>query len=301
MDPKAADTFDAYSGAVDQRVSGASQAARYGAVGVLVRTLTTLPDDNYPHTGVVEYAGDAPQIPAAAISTHDANRLSGLVSNGGAHVRLELSAQWHDAEPSFNVIAELRGRDLPDQIVDVGGHLDSWDLAPAAHDDGAGATQSIEALRLIKAQGTRPRRTVRAVLFMCEEFGGIGADEYARVAQAQGERHVAAIESDRGGYAPVGFQVEGSADALAQARGWSRALTVAGAGKVDAGFSGTDVEPLQPLGAVGFGYVPDSTHYFDLHHSALDQLAAVDPNELEAGASAMATLAWLAAEHGITP
>ena len=159
--------------------------------------------------------------------------------------------------------------------------------------------QSIEVLRTLKTLGLRPRRTVRVVLFMAEEFGGFGAQEYASQVKAKGEKHLAALESDSGGFAPVGFAVEGSDRALAALKRWAPYLAPLHAGSIEKGGSGSDVAPLGALGAVTLGFVPDSTHYFDSHHSARDHLEAVDSKELHAGAAAMATLTYLLAEKGL--
>jgi hypothetical protein len=300
MNPKRKNTFRAYGEAVDQRVAGASAAAKQGAVAVLVRSMTTLPDDDYPHTGVLIYEKDVDMIPAAALSTHGANQLSALLkSDPKLTVNLKLSAAQHPLVPSFNVFGEVTGRELPQEYVVVGGHLDSWDLATGAHDDGAGVVQSVEVLRALKILGLRPRRTVRAVLFMAEELGGNGAKEYASQVKAKGEKHIAAIESDRGGFAPVGFEVEGDARQVASVARWSRYLAPLHAESIEKGGSGSDVGPLGPLGAVPIGYIPDSTHYFDFHHSARDRIEAVNAKELNAGAAAMAVLTYLIAEEGI--
>jgi carboxypeptidase Q len=181
----------------------------------------------------------------------------------------------------------------------VGGHLDSWDLATGAHDDGTGVVQSIEVVRALKALGLRPRRTIRAVLFMAEEFGGIGAEEYARQAKAKGEKHFAAIESDSGGFAPVGFGVSGSDQQVAAVKRFAPYLGLFHADSIKTGGGGTDIEPLRPLGAVTIGYIPDSTHYFDFHHSARDRIEAVNIEELQGGAAAMTTLTYLLAEKGL--
>jgi carboxypeptidase Q len=299
MNPKRKNTFRAYGEAVDQRVAGASAAAKQGAVAVLVRSMSTLPDEEYPHTGMMSYEKGIDMIPAAAISTHSANELSALLkSDPKLTVNLLLSCAQHPLVPSFNVIGEITGRELPHEYVVVGGHLDSWDLGTGAHDDGAGVVQSIEVVRALKALGLRPRRTVRCVLFMAEELGGIGANEYAARAKEKGEKHYAAIESDRGGAAPVGFAVEGSEKNLAAVKRWAPYLAPLHADLIEKGGSGTDVEPLAPLGAITIGYVPESTHYFDYHHSARDRIEAVDAKELNGGAAAMAVLSYLLAEKG---
>jgi Zn-dependent M28 family amino/carboxypeptidase len=285
---------------VDQRVGGASAAAEHGAVAVLVRSLTTLPDDDYPHTGMLVYEKGVDRIPAAALSVNSANELSALLkSDPKLIVNLKLSAAHHPPVPSFNVVGELTGRDLRREYVVVGGHLDSWDLGAGAHDDGAGVVHAIEVLRALKALGLRPRRTVRAVLFMAEEFGGVGAEEYARQARAKGEKHLAAVESDNGGFAPVGFEVEGGDGAVSAVRRFARYLGPVHAESIEKGASGADVAPLGALGAVPLGFVPDSTHYFDFHHSARDRIESVDRRELHAGAAAIAVLTYLLAEQGV--
>jgi acetylornithine deacetylase/succinyl-diaminopimelate desuccinylase-like protein len=261
--------------------------------------MTTLPDDDYPHTGMVSYEKGVDMIPAAALSTRSANELSTLLkSDPKLTVNLKLSAAQHPFVSSFNVIGEYTGRDLPLEYVVVGGHMDSWDLGTGAHDDGTGVVQSIEVVRALKALGLRPRRTIRTVLFMAEEFGAFGAAEYASQAKAKGEKHVAAIESDSGGFAPVGFGVDGDDAAVASVKRWAPYLTTLHAGSIDKGGSGSDVGPLKALGAVTIGYIPESTHYFDYHHSARDRIEAVDSKELHAGAAAMAVLTYLLAEKG---
>jgi carboxypeptidase Q len=292
--------YGSYGRTVDQRYRGAAVAAREGAVAVLVRSMTALPDDDHPHTGMLRYEDGVPMIPAAAVSTHGANELSALLKGDPKlTVNLKLSAAQHPEISSFNVIGELRGRDLPQEYVVVGGHLDSWDLATGAHDDGTGVVQSIEVVRALKALGLRPRRTVRVVLFMAEEFGGMGAKEYAAQVKAKGEKHYAAIESDSGGFAPVGFGVSGTDQQVAAAKRFAPYLGIVHADSIRKGGGGTDIEPLAPLGAVTIGYIPDAIHYFDLHHSSLDRIDAVNADELNGGAAAMAILAYLLAEKGL--
>lgn len=303
MDPALTDKFEAYGGAVDQRVCGAAKAAQFGALAVLVRSLSTLTDDDHPHTGSVNYRQNIPAIPAAALSTRAANRLASLLKEKGAvRVNLQLSAKRLPDVESFNVVGELRGAKFPDEVIVVGGHLDSWDLGVGAHDDGAGVVQSLETLRAIKAlevKGIKPQRTLRAVFFTAEEFGGFGGKEYARLARLAKEKSLAAIESDRGGFAPRGFTVERNPKVLMKVQSWAQYLTSINAGAIGEGESGTDVGRLRDLGTATFGYIPDSTHYFDLHHSDLDQFSAINPNELSAGAAAMAVFAYLISEKGL--
>ncbi len=293
-------SYGSYGKTVDQRYRGASVAAREGAVAVLVRSMTSLPDDDNPHTGMLKYETGVAMIPAAALSTHSANELSTLLkSDPKLKVNLKLSCAQHPDVSSFNVIGELTGRDLPQEYVLVGGHLDSWDLATGAHDDGAGVVQSIEVVRALKALGMRPRRTIRVVLFMAEEFGGLGAEEYARQAKAKGEKHFAAIESDSGGFAPIGFGVSGTDEQVAAVKRFAPYLGLFHADSIEKGGGGTDIAPLRPQGAITIGYRPVSTHYFDFHHSARDRIDAVNIEELQGGAAAMTTLAYLLAEKGL--
>jgi len=293
-------SYGSYGRTVDQRYRGAAVAAKYGAVAALVRSMTSLPDDDHPHTGMLRYEKDVPMIPSAALSTHAANELSArLKADPKLTVNLKLSAAQHPDIASFNVIGEFTGRDLPHEYVVVGGHLDSWDLATGAHDDGTGVVQSIEAVRILKALGLRPRRTVRVVLFMAEEFGGMGAKEYAAQAKAKGEKHYAAMESDSGGFAPVGFGVSGTEKQVATAKSWAPYLAPFHADSIRNRGGGTDIEPLRPLGAVTIGYIPDASHYFDFHHSSRDRIDAVNAEEVQAGAGAMATLTYLIAEKGL--
>jgi Zn-dependent M28 family amino/carboxypeptidase len=301
MDPSVDDTFHAYAKAVDQRTEGPALAAQYGAVAAVVRSMTTLRDDDHPHTGVTDFK-EGRAIPAAALSAHAANLLSeNLKKFPQARLRIELSAQRLAPVPSYNVIGEIHGAKFPDEVVVVSGHLDSWDLGTGAQDDGAGVVQSIEVLRGLKTLGIRPARTVRAVLFMSEEFGGDGGKEYAKQAGTSREKHIAAIESDRGGFQPTGFDVDGDSGTLATVRGWEKYLAAASAGHIAAGYSGTDVETLDALSVATFGLIPEPRHYFDFHHSALDRIEAVNPAELKAGASAMAVFAYLLAENGLKP
>lgn len=298
MDPTLTDTFEAYGGAVDQRSSGPSTASSLGAVATLVRSMTTMIDDDHPHTGITRFRGGVTPIPAAALSTRAADTLSRqLRQNSHTKVKLELSAQHLPDVTSYNVIGEIVGREIPNEIVLVGGHLDSWDLAQGAQDDGAGVVQSLEVCRAIRRLGRIPKRTVRCVLFMAEEFGGIGAGQYAAQAQSSGEKHIAAVESDRGGFAPDRVDVAGS-DAQVQAlQQWLPYLQFSGLTRFAVGGAGTDVAPLAGQGALTMDFVPVSTHYFDIHHSALDRIEAVNPDELKNGASALAGLIYLLAEN----
>jgi carboxypeptidase Q len=298
MDRTLIETFKAYGGAVDQRVRGASEAAKLGAAAVLVRSLT-LREDSNPHTGILHYEPGTPKIPAAAIATKDAAFLSSLLAKGTkVRVRLELSCEDLGPGPSANVIGELRGMEFPDEIVLLGGHLDSWDLATGAHDDGAGCVASIEAVRLIRECGLRPKRTIRAVMFMDEEFGGTGGRFYADAAGRKGEKHIAAMESDSGGYLPIAL-AGGPPDVCAKLEKWAGLFEPLGIHRMRPGGGGVDVAPLAAGGTALLGIIVDSQRYFDIHHSALDVLSAVHPRELELLSVALAAYAYIVAQEGI--
>ena len=300
MDRRLTEPFAAYGGAADQRVRGASVAARNGAVAVLVRSLT-FRADGHPHTGLLTYDGDAPRIPAAAVSTADADALSALLRREG-EVRVSLRMDCRDAGRvvSANVVGEIRGAERPEEIVLVGGHLDSWDLGTGAHDDAAGCAASLEALALLGDLGLRPRRTVRAVFFMDEEFGGTGGRAYATDPRRSGERHIVAAESDRGGFVPVGLAVgRRGGRAFERVSALAGLFKPLGAAAVVPGGGGVDVAPLVAAGAVPAAVLPDAQAYFDVHHSALDVDAAVHPRALELQAIILAALAYVLAQEGV--
>jgi hypothetical protein len=294
MDRRVADPFAAYGGAADQRVDGASAAARHGAAGVLVRSLTFRVDLN-PHTGMLRYRPGVPRVPAAAISTADAEALSALLrKEPDARVTLRMDCRDGGRVVSANVIGEITGSGLPGEIVLLGGHLDSWDLGAGAHDDGAGCAAALEAVRLIRDLGLRPRRTVRVVFFMDEEFGGTGGRAYAVAPERAGERHVVAAESDRGGFAPVGLAVGGRI--LEKVRSHADLFRPFGVSFVGPGGGGVDVAPLVEKGAAPAAVIVNAAAYFDVHHSALDTVSSVHPRELELQAVILAALAYILAE-----
>ena len=299
MDPTKINTFAAYGGAVDQRTRGAIEAAKVGALAVLVRSVTTRLD-TVPHTGMMAYDSKVPKIPAAAISTIDANRLSHLIKyEGNVKVRLLLTCSTYPDIESFNVIGQITGSEKPDEIILLGGHLDSWDVGQGAHDDGAGCVQAIEALRLIRELKLQPKRTIRAVLFMCEEFGIRGGPAYADSAKNSGLKHIAAIESDRGGFMPRGFSVNATTDIFQKIKKWEYLFEGTQAAHIFKGGGGPDISPLNQLGAVTMGLVVDNQRYFDYHHSGSDTFDKVNERELELGAAAMAMLSYILAMEGI--
>ncbi len=291
----------AYGGAVDQRAFGAIEAAKRGAVGALVRSMTSAHDD-FPHTGAMRYDEAVPKLPAAALSTLAADQLSQLLkANPDLQFELELECATLPEEKSYNVVGEIKGSKFPNEIITVGGHLDSWDLAQGAHDDGTGCVQSMEALRLLRAAGFKPERTIRAVLFMNEENGTRGGTEYARLAQQNKETHLAAIESDGGGFTPRGFTIEAEPGAVAALTRWAPLFRPYHAADLLPGHSGTDIEPLQaavhPKALIG--YKCDSQRYFDIHHTAADTFDKVNRRELELGGASMAALLYLLSKYGL--
>lgn len=299
MDPIQVNPGAAYQGAVDQRTRGPALASGLGAVGVLIRSLTHANDD-FPHTGNTVFPPGVDPIPAAALGLRSANRLSAALARGPAKVGLRINARSLPDALSHNVIGELRGTENPGKIILVGGHLDSWDVSPGAHDDGAGCVQSIEVLRLLQAAGHRPRHTIRVVLFTNEENGIRGATEYARAVGENKEEHLLALESDNGGFQPHGFNLGNPAgDAHRRAERWLPLLQPYGITTFRAGTGGVDVAPLLRFGYTVAGLTPDSQRYFDYHHTAADTMDKVNPRELQLGAAAMAALVYLVDRHGL--
>jgi len=299
MDLTRLNTFEAYGDAVDQRVGGASAAASVGAVAVLVRSMSTASDD-LPHTGMLRYDEKVSKIPAAAIGVRSADRLERMLHDSGAvRIRLKLSCRTLPDAQSNNVIGEIVGSEKPEEVIVIGAHLDSWDIGQGAHDDGAGCVQAIEALRLMKQLGLRPKRTIRAVLFMNEENGLRGGMAYADSVAADGTRHIAAIESDRGGFAPRGFFIESDADTVARLGRWAGLFADMGADRFVVGGGGADIGPLKKQGALNIGLGVEMHRYFDYHHSQSDTFDKVNGRELELGAVSMALLAYLISEEGI--
>ncbi|MBK9099101.1 MAG: M20/M25/M40 family metallo-hydrolase [bacterium] len=299
LDESKINTFAGYGGAVDQRVNGAIEAAKYGAVGVIIRSITTK-RDNVPHTGVMDYNDTIPKIPAAAIGYLDADFLSEeLKKNPDLKINLKLSCKTFPDAQSYNVIGEIKGTELPDEIVLVGGHFDSWDVGCGAHDNGAGCIQTMEALDLIKRLGIQTKRTLRCVFFINEENGTRGAIEYAKFADTSSQVHLAVLESDRGAFTPIGFYAEtDSTEIINRLQSWLPVLEKANIEWIRKGGSGVDVQKIKNA-KLHLGYVPDDQRYMDYHHSANDTFDAVHPREFELGAAAIAIIAYLLSEEGI--
>ena len=293
-------TFEAYSKTVNQRSQGAARAAKLGAVGVLVRSMNLRLDD-FPHTGNMSY-GDLPnsmRIPAAAISTNGAQLLSSMLSlNNKLNFYLKLDCKNFPDVPSFNVVGEIKGSEFPEQIIVVGGHLDSWDLGDGSHDDVAGIVQSMEVLRLFKEMNYKPKRTVRVVLYMNEENGLRGGSGYAQYAKENQENHIFALESDAGGFSPRGFVFEATGEQFEKIIQWKSYFEPYYADRFELGGSGADIGPLRDGKIVLSGLRPDSQRYFDFHHAANDTFDAINKRELELGAAAMTSLVYLVDQYG---
>lgn len=302
MDAKLVNSFKAYGGAVDQRVFGASRASEYGAVAVLVRSMTNKLDD-VPHTGTSIYEEGVNKIPSIAISTMAANLLSEtLAGNPNLQVGLSNDNETVPNQKNYNIIGEWKGSEFPEKIIVVGGHLDSWDLAGGAHDDGAGCVQSMAVVEIFKKMQYQPRHTIRVVLFANEENGLAGGREYARLAKENSEVHLAGLESDSGGFSPRGFSADGLPsffdEKFKKVSNWFELLEPYGV-SLSKGGSGADIGPLKDQGPLLFGLRPDTQRYFDFHHTADDHIDAVNKRELNLGSAAMTSLIYLIDQYGI--
>jgi carboxypeptidase Q len=282
----------AYGEAVIYRAIGASAAAKQGAIAALVRSVGGA-DYRIPHTGAMVYLKDAPQIPAAAVTAEDADTLAYLVKQGNVRMRLVLTPEKLADVDSYNVVADLKGSELPDQVVIVSGHLDSWDLGTGAIDDGAGVVVAMQTAQLIKQLGLHPRRTIRVIAWMNEEFGTSGGRAYAADHKAEMAKHFAAIESDLGAGHPTGFNMAAPAGNLELLRPTSQILQQSGAGMTQTSDeTETDIAQLLALGVPCFGPIQDQRFYFNYHHTAADTLDKVVPRELQENAAVMAVLAY---------
>jgi carboxypeptidase Q len=287
-------SFEAYRRAVEFRSSGASRAVEFGAVAAVIRSVGSA-SLRTPHTGAMRYDPKLPKIPAAAMAAEDSMLLHRLLAKGQrVRMHLVLTPKTLPDVESANVVAEIRGSERPEEIVLVGGHLDSWDLGTGAIDDAGGVAMSMETLHLIKELGLAPKRTIRCVLFMNEENGLRGGRGYAA---AHGkEKHVAAIETDSGAAAPTGFNTTLKGDALTAFEAKAKPLARVNADRFSTEEeTGADTSPLTDAGVPGFGFVPDPLHYFDYHHSPADTLDKIDPKDLSADVAAVAALTWLLA------
>jgi carboxypeptidase Q len=290
--------FTTYGATVQYRGAGASRAARWGAAAALVRSVTPVSLQS-PHTGALRYADDRPKIPAAAISVEGAELLQRMYDRGDRpRLRLRMGAHFLPDAESANVVAEIKGSERPEEVVLVSGHFDSWDVGQGAHDDGGGCIAAWETVRLLKALGLRPRRTVRAVLYTNEENGLRGGNAYRDAHRAEIPNHLLAIESDSGVYRPTGFGLAAAAppQVRADVREIARLLSGIRADRIDPDGGGADIGPLMREGVVGMSLNVDGTHYFDIHHTEADTLDKVDPQEFAACVAAMAVMAYVVAD-----
>jgi carboxypeptidase Q len=294
--------FVSYDQTVAYRSNGASRAARLGAVAALVRSITarSLRD---PHTGGMQYSAADPKIPTAAVSVEDAMWIHGL-TRAGERVRVHLSMEAH-AEPdadSADVVGEIVGREKPDEVVVIGGHIDSWDVGQGAHDDGGGIMAALEAVALIKKLELEPRRTIRLVFWTNEENGGRGGVAYRDWAGTQNGRHIAAIEMDGGAEKPVGFDIGVGRRKGVPAELMQRAMAIGAllkrldAAKIEPGEGEADIEPLMALGVPGLGLRTVETHYFDYHHSQADTFDKIVPEDFKRCAAALAVMSYVLAD-----
>jgi carboxypeptidase Q len=294
-------TFRSYGEASQYRGAGPSRAAKYGAVGVIVRSMSHSVDNN-PHTGATRYDSAYAKIPAFAVGLRDADWLSEQVTqNRILSLTMKSNAHFLPDTIGHNVIGELVGSEFPNEIITIGGHLDSWDPAEGAHDDGAGCVQTVEILRAFKSLGYKPKRTIRFVLFANEENGLRGGNKYAEEAKAKNEKHIFALESDAGGFTPRAFGFTMSEEQFQKVLQWKPLIAPYGCSEFNRGGGGADIGPLRrafPTTALA-GLSPDSQRYFDIHHARNDVFENVNKRELELGAVNMAALIYLIDKYGL--
>jgi hypothetical protein len=300
FDPNIIQTFGAYGKMGVYRSTGASRAAKYGAVGVMIHSLSTAPD-NAPHTGGMMYDENYPKIPAVALGPNDAKELYANAKKGTIRVQMQTYGYFLPEADENNVVAEIRGSTFPNEIITIGGHLDSWDVNEGAHDDGAGIVQTMEILRTMKALNYQPKRTIRFVLFANEENGMRGGNKYAELAKQNNEQHVFALESDAGGFTPRAIGISAtSPEQFKKMEQWASLLKPYGT-EIRAGGGGADIGPLKNVNTsiVLAGLVPDSQRYFDLHHAKTDVFENVNKRELLLGAVNMAAIVYLVDQYGV--
>lgn len=299
FNPTYVNTFLSYRDAGQYRGQGPSRASKYGAKAVIVRSLSHAAD-NHPHTGATRYDSAYEKIPAVAIGLQDADWLSEQLQKATIEVTLKTNGHFLPDTIGHNIIGELKGTEFPDEIITVGGHLDSWDNCEGAHDDGAGCVQAIEILRAFKAIGYKPKRTIRFVLFANEENGLRGGNKYAEEAKAKNEKHLLAMESDAGGFTPRSIGFSGSDEQYAKVLSWKPLIAPYGCTEINKGGGGADIGPLnRALKTPTASLNPDTQRYFDIHHARSDVFEAVNKRELELGAVNMAAFIYLVDKYGL--
>jgi len=292
FDQKHINTFHAYGGCYPLRGDGTNEAGKLNAKAVVIRSLAT-PEDDFPHTGTMHYEEGVNKIPGAAMSTKNATLLSAWLKEGKVSLKMEMDCKKFEDVTSYNVIAEMNGKD--EKIITWGGHLDSWDVGEGAHDDGAGIVHSIEAMRILKKLNYQPNHKLRCVLFMNEENGNMGGKSYAKIASENKEEHICAIESDRGGFLPIGFDISGSEEQIAFVNKQKELLSKFELFRFKKGYGGVDIGPLKEYypEMIQLGMAINSQLYFNYHHAASDVFENVNKRELELGAAAMASMIYL--------
>lgn len=291
-------TFKAYGGCYTLRGTGAVEGSKLGAKAVLIRSIG-MPVDKHPHTGSMHYEASVAKIPAAALSTEDTEMLAQLLQKEKAEFVLEMDCRDYEDAVSYNVIGELKGTTHPNEIITFGGHLDSWDTGEGAHDDGAGIVHCLEALRILNKLNYKPKHTLRLVFFMNEENGNKGGKTYATWSKSKNEQQIAALESDRGGFSPRGFQCDGNETFQALLKSFAQTFANYELSEFGKGYGGVDISPLKDEfpGIPLFGFVPDSQRYFDFHHAPSDVFESVNKRELELGAAAISSMIYLLDRH----
>ncbi|MBS1764036.1 MAG: M20/M25/M40 family metallo-hydrolase [Bacteroidetes bacterium] len=299
MDAKKANTFEAYDNAFMIRWACAVKTAPLGAIAVIIRSVNPSLDD-FPHTGVMNYADSVQKIPACAISTNDAEKLSLMLKKDPSlKIKLEMHCKMLPDAPSYNVVGQLNGSEFKDEYLVVGGHLDSWDIGEGAHDDGAGVVQSMEVLNLLKKAGVVPRHNIRAVAFMNEENGNRGGKKYAELSLQNKEKHIAAIESDAGGFTPRGFFMKGDSLQREKILKWKHLFAPYMIHSFELEGGGVDIGPLLKQNTFLLGLFPDTQRYFDIHHNPNDVFENVNRRELQLGAATMAAMIYLIDKYGL--
>lgn len=292
-------TGNAYGETVKYRGGGASRAAKYGAIAMVVRSMSSVADDE-PHTGNMNYDTSISKnkIPAFALGYLSADKLhAALQQKSGAKLFLYSTCKFLADEASFNVVGEIKGTEFPNQYLIAGGHLDSWDNGQGAHDDGAGVVQCMALLQMYKNLGIRPKHSIRAVAFMNEENGLAGGKAYADYALANNEKHLCALETDAGGFSPRGFNIDTLNGLYNQVIQWKDLFAPYLIASFTKGGGGADIGPLQKTGVPCMGYEPDTQRYFDIHHTAQDTFDKINKRELELGAAAIGALYYLLDRH----
>ncbi|MES2371779.1 MAG: M20/M25/M40 family metallo-hydrolase [Bacteroidota bacterium] len=291
--------FISYGEAGIYRRSGPSRAAKYGAVGVMIRSLTES-TSNDPHTGAMVYNDSFPKIPAIAVGPRDADAVWTLTRKSKISMAMYTNGHFLPDTTAHNVIAELKGTEFPDRYITIGGHLDSWDVNEGAHDDGTGVVHTIEIMRALQAIGYKPKHTLRFVLFANEENGLRGGAKYAAEAKTKNEKHIFALESDAGGFTPRGFSLQVSKEQMAKIQNWIPLLSPYGTFELTNDGGGADIGPLNRTFGTPVGeLIPDPQRYFDLHHARSDVFEAVNKRELLLGAVNMAALIYLVDKYGL--